>query len=692
MKKKIGITFTTTNFENYLNWFDEDDLGETFELVTLSFEQNNIEDINQCDGFVLTGGVDIHPSRYSGNLNYPNQPQQFQEDRDQFEARVYWYAKQHRLPLLGICRGMQLVYVLEGGQMVQDLGEAKNQIHKKTAQDKKHSISIVENSLLQRTTLVQNGAVNSAHHQSIDASQMPDSLRAVATAADATIEAIEYKNPSDQAFMLCVQWHPERMEEKNTNPVSINIKKAFLNAINNTLNMKMNIINPATAEIIADVTKDDVSSLNEKLKLLQTGQKNWSKVSLQDRIAVINQYSNLLAENLETLANTLTAEVGKPIQQSRNEINGSRSRIEWLTNHAEKYLQEEIMQASPGMTELIRYEPLGIICNISAWNYPYLVGTNVFVPALLAGNAVLYKPSEHATLTGLMIEKLLKQAGLPDDVFQVAIGGKETGETLLSLPLDGYFFTGSYQTGKYIYEKVAGKMVPCQCELGGKDPLYITEDIDNISAIAAGTADGAFYNNGQSCCAVERIYVNEKVYDQYVDAFVKEVQSWKLGNPMEDGIYLGAVSRESQIEYLEQQVADAIAKGATLLTGGKRVDSKGYYFEPTVLINVNHDMLVMREESFGPIIGIMKVKDDAEALALMNDTDYGLTASVYSRDRERAETILSQTDAGTGYWNCCDRVSAALPWSGRRHSGFGATLSHAGIRAFTQPKAFHLRG
>jgi len=692
MKKKIGITFTTTNFLNYLDWFDKTDLGETFELVTLSFEQNNIEDICQCDGFVLTGGVDIHPSRYNGILNYPNQPQQFQEERDAFESTVYWYAKLHQLPVLGICRGMQLVNVLEGGSMVQDLGEKKNQVHRKIEKDKKHLIRIEENSALHRITLAQNGEVNSAHHQCIDANHMPDSLMAVASADDATIEAIEFKNPSNHGFMLCVQWHPERMEEKNTNPLSINIKKAFLNAINNSFNMKMKIINPATAEVIAEVTKDDASSLNDKLKLLKTGQKNWARVPLQERIAVINQYSNLLAENLEALAKTLTAEVGKPIQQSRNEINGSRSRIVWLTNNAEKYLQEEIMQASAGMTELIRYEPLGIVCNISAWNYPYLVGTNVFIPALLAGNAVLYKPSEHATLTGLHIEKLLKQAGVPDNVFQVAVGAADTGEILLSLPLDGYFFTGSYRTGKYIYEKVANKMVPCQCELGGKDPLYITDDIEDIASIAAGTADGAFYNNGQSCCAVERIYVNEKVYNQYVDAFVKEVQSWKLGHPMEDGVYLGAVSRESQIEFLEQQVADAIAKGATLLTGGKRVDRGGYYFEPTVLINVNHDMSVMREESFGPIIGIMKVKDDEEALALMNDTDYGLTASVYSRDRERAEKILSQTDAGTGYWNCCDRVSAAVPWSGRRHSGFGATLSHAGIRAFTQPKAFHLRG
>ena len=456
--------------------------------------------------------------------------------------------------------------------------------------------------------------------------------------------------------------------------------------------MKMNIVNPATGAVIAAVEQDDQHSLDIKHNSLKEGQKTWSAVSLQQRIEILKAYSKLLASNIEPLAKTLTDEVGKPLQQSKNEINGSISRIEWLTNNAEKYLADETMNTAVGMTELIRYEPLGIVCNISAWNYPYLVGTNVFVPALLAGNAVFYKPSEFATLTGLQIEKLLKEAGVPENVFQVAIGGALTGEVLLSLPLDGYFFTGSYKTGKYIYEKVAPKMVPCQCELGGKDPLYVTDDVEDVVAVAAGTADGAFYNNGQSCCAVERIYVHEKVYAAYVDAFVKEVQSWKIGNPLEGGVYIGAISRPSQLEFLEQQVADAIAKGATLLTGGKRIEGDGYFFEPTVLTNVDHSMSLMREESFGPIIGIMKVNNDEEALQLMNDTLYGLTASVYSSNRERAEKILAATDSGTGYWNCCDRVSAALPWSGRKHSGFGATLSHAGIRAFTQPKAFHLRG
>ncbi|MEO5563617.1 MAG: aldehyde dehydrogenase family protein [Chitinophagaceae bacterium] len=454
----------------------------------------------------------------------------------------------------------------------------------------------------------------------------------------------------------------------------------------------MKIINPATEEVIREIQEDTPQTIEGKFQSLTNSQPSWQKVALTERIEIIRKFAVLLEDNIESLASTLTSEVGKPLQQSRNEINGARARIKWLADNAVKFLADEIMSNEAGMEERISYEPLGVICNISAWNYPYLVGVNVFVPALLAGNAVLYKPSEFATLTGLEIEKLLKKAGVPSSVFQLAVGGKYTGELLLDLAFDGYFFTGSYKTGKYIYEKVAPKMVPCQCELGGKDPLYVADDIKDIKAVAASTADGAFYNNGQSCCAVERIYVHEKVYDKYVDEFVKEVRSWKTGAPTEEGVYIGPLSRKEQLYTLENQVEDAGSKGAIILTGGKKSGHKGYFFEPTVLTNVTHDMQVMKDESFGPVIGIMKVKNDDEAIKLMQDTEYGLTASVYSSDKKRAETILQQINAGTGYWNCCDRVSAALPWSGRKHSGFGVTLSHAGLRAFVKPKGYHMRG
>jgi acyl-CoA reductase-like NAD-dependent aldehyde dehydrogenase len=453
----------------------------------------------------------------------------------------------------------------------------------------------------------------------------------------------------------------------------------------------MNIINPATEEIITSIQEDSLETLAIKFSQLQKAAPAWSAVPIQKRAEIIEKFVFLIKENVETLAAILTDEMGKPLQQSRNEINGAGAKATWLAQHAAHALSEEIVTLSDQLTEKIVYEPLGIVCNISAWNYPYNVGVNVFVPALLAGNAVMYKPSEYATLTGLQIAKFLIEAGVPADVFQVAIGGGEVGKVLLDLPFSGFYFTGSYQTGQKIYEHVAKKMVPCVLELGGKDPVYVADDVKNATEVAAGIADGAFYNNGQSCCSVERIYVQSGVYDTFVEAFVAEVQSWKMGLPTEDGVYISVLSREAQLDLLSSQVADALAKGAKLVLGGKRLSGKGNYFEPTILLNVTNDMAVMREESFGPIIGIMRVENDAEAVRLMNDTDYGLTAGVYSTDQNRAVAILKQINAGSGYWNCCDRVSAALPWSGRGHSGFGTTLSHIGLRAFTKPKAYHLR-
>jgi acyl-CoA reductase-like NAD-dependent aldehyde dehydrogenase len=453
----------------------------------------------------------------------------------------------------------------------------------------------------------------------------------------------------------------------------------------------MKIVNPATEEIIQDIAVDSESVLLSKLQVLQQAQLEWAKTDIESRVKIIHRFIELLKENIEALALILTSEMGKPLQQSRNEINGASGKAAWLADNAVKYLSEEIMTISDQMQEKISYEPLGVICNISAWNYPYNVGVNVFVPALLAGNAVMYKPSEFTSLTGFEIEKYLKKAGVPDGVFQVAIGQGEVGRFLLELPFDGYFFTGSYQTGNFIYEKVAEKMVPCQLELGGKDPVYVTDNVLDVKSAAIGIADGAFYNNGQSCCSVERIYVHEKVYDEFLEAFIQEVQSWKIGSPLEDGVYISPLSRASQLDFLTSQVQDALVKGAKIEVGGSSIPGVGYYFQPTVLTQVNHTMDVMKEESFGPIIGIMKVQNDQEAIFLMNDTLFGLTAGVYAHSEERASAILKQVNAGSAYWNCCDRVSAALPWSGRGHSGFGSTLSHMGLRAFTKPKAYHLR-
>ena len=271
------------------------------------------------------------------------------------------------------------------------------------------------------------------------------------------------------------------------------------------------------------------------------------------------------------------------------------------------------------------------------------------------------------------------------------VGKGAAGEWLLELPLDGYFFTGSYRTGRYIAERVASKMVPCQLELGGKDPLYVMDDVEDIDKVAGAALEGVVYNNGQSCCAVERIYVQEGIYDAFVASYVEQLKKMVVGDPMTEGTDIGPLSRPGQLEFLLDQVKDAVAKGGKLLYGGGKVNRKGYFIEPAVLVNVDHGMKLMVEESFGPVVGIQKVKDDKEAVALMGDTEYGLTAAVYSKSYERAEQVMKQLNTGTVYWNCCDRVSAGLPWSGRKHSGLGMTLSYQGIRAFVQPKAYHIR-
>jgi acyl-CoA reductase-like NAD-dependent aldehyde dehydrogenase len=454
----------------------------------------------------------------------------------------------------------------------------------------------------------------------------------------------------------------------------------------------LKIVNPATQALVAKVASDTPAGVRQKYQSARAAQPAWAQVPSTQRIDAMTRFRGQISERREQLAKILTSEVGKPIAQSRNELNGVLARIDFFVNHASKVLKEEVVFADRGekLEEKITFEPLGVVANISAWNYPYFVGANIFVPALLTGNAVLYKPSEFATLTGLEIAKMLHASGVPRDAFVAVTGGGEVGAALARQPVDGIFFTGSYATGRKIAAAAAKRMIKVQLELGGKDPVYVCEDVD-VKAAAAAVADGAFYNTGQSCCAVERIYVHERIYVDFVEAFVTTVRGFKIGDPRDDDTYIGPLTRRAQIAVLKRQVADAKKKGAQLLMGGKPLTRKGNYFAPTVLVDVNHKMQLMCEESFGPVIGIQKVKNDSEAARLMNDTDYGLTAGVYTPDRSRAEKILAQMKSGSVYWNCCDRVSPRLPWSGLKHSGVGLTLSTYGIQAFLRPKAWHLR-
>ncbi|MCC6213661.1 MAG: aldehyde dehydrogenase family protein [Polyangiaceae bacterium] len=457
--------------------------------------------------------------------------------------------------------------------------------------------------------------------------------------------------------------------------------------------MPLRILNPATDALLAELQEDDAPRVAEKVARARAAQPAWSATPYAERARVVERFASRLEERLEELARVTTAEVGKPITQSRNELRGLLGRVRFFLERTPGELADEVVHvdAEGGIEERIRHEPIGVVANVSAWNYPWFVGGNVWVPALLTGNAVAYKPSEYAALTGLQVERLWAEAGVPEGAFVAVVGGGAAGAALVDAAVDAVFFTGSYATGRRVAERAASRLVRVQLELGGKDPAYICDDVD-VASVAGAVADGAFYNAGQSCCAVERVYVHERVWDAFVEAFVREVRRFVVGDPTDERTYLGPLARrDAALASVEAQVADALAKGARCLTGGARVPGPGSWYQPTVLVDVTDDMAVMREESFGPVIGLARVGSDDEALARMADTDYGLTAAVYTPDAARAARLLERLDVGTAYWNCCDRVSPRLPWTGRKASGLGVTLSTYGIEAFTRPKAWHLR-
>jgi acyl-CoA reductase-like NAD-dependent aldehyde dehydrogenase len=450
------------------------------------------------------------------------------------------------------------------------------------------------------------------------------------------------------------------------------------------------VYNPATDALIAELPADDTASVSAKAVQARMAQAAWAKLPMAERKACMMRFREAIVIELESLATTLTNETGKPINMSRNELNGLLGRIDFFLAEVDASTATQTVFNEGGMTEQIEHTPLGVVVNISAWNYPWFVGGNVFIPALLTGNAVLYKASEYAAMTGVAIARLLHAAGVPSDVFVLLTGGGAVGTALLAQKIDGLFFTGSYATGATIAAALSTRLVRLQLELGGKDPTYVADDA-NPQTAAESLADGAMYNSGQSCCSVERIYVHEKIHDAFLASFIATVKTFKVGNPLAEDTYIGAITRASQLDVLDAQVEDAKAKGATLMAGGHRLPGPGNWYAPTVFSNVNHTMTLMKEESFGPIIGIQKVSSDEEAVSLMNDTRYGLTAGVFTPNEARAKALLGRVNAGSVYWNCCDRVSPRLPWSGQNDSGVGLTLSTYGIQAFTRPKAWHLR-
>ncbi|MBN20894.1 MAG: aldehyde dehydrogenase [Bdellovibrionaceae bacterium] len=449
----------------------------------------------------------------------------------------------------------------------------------------------------------------------------------------------------------------------------------------------MKIINPWNDEVIQTVEPDTSSSVLKKYKTAKEAQKKWKQTPLNQRIQIVKNFQKKLIEQKEILSKIQTKETGKPITQSLNEISAMENRIQFFIDETEKAITPEIREKNTTLTEQITYEPLGVIGNISAWNYPWFVGSNVYIPALLTGNAVLYKPSEKSTLIGIEMERLWIESELPQGVFQTLIGGGEIGAALLDVPIDGIYFTGSVATGKKIAKSAGEKCIPYQLELGGKDPVYVSKNAD-LKRAAESLCDGAFYNNGQSCCSVERIYIHQDVFDEFKDLFIQELRKLASGSPEDSKTYFSCLTQPEHAQKLKKWIDEAVSSGANLLYGGTLEEKR---LLPTVLENVDSSQKIQSEEAFGPVVTLNSVCSEEEAITQMNESHYGLTAGVFTTDLQEAKRMMNQLEAGTVYWNCCDRVSPTLPWTGWKDSGVGSTLSHIGIHAFTKPKAWHFQ-
>lgn len=453
----------------------------------------------------------------------------------------------------------------------------------------------------------------------------------------------------------------------------------------------LEVHNPATGELIRSVAVTDEREVQRKVERARRAQPEWAARGFDARATVVRAFRDLFEAEIEESALITTREMGKPIAQSRSEARAVLERIDWnLDNVAGVIAPREVRAGGDGAPEeRVTHEPIGLVAHVSAWNYPYFVGLNTIVPALLAGNAVLYKPSEHATLTGLRLVGLMHRSGIPVDIVQTVVGSGAVGAALVASDIDMVCFTGSYETGRRVARSVADRLIRLQLELGGKDGAYVCDDVD-VDAVAFSVAEGAFYNGGQSCSAIERVYVHDAIFDRFVRAFADVASAYQVGDPEDEHTDIGPLARAPQLDVLDAQVADAVGKGARILCGGNRIQRSGSWFEPTVLVDVDPRMSVMRDETFGPVIGVQRVRDDAEGRAALDDTEFGLGAAVFTSDRERAEKILSTLDVGNAYWNRSDRSCVRLPWSGRRHSGLGVSMSESGVKAFVREKAWHL--
>ncbi|HBZ95412.1 MAG TPA: aldehyde dehydrogenase [Pseudomonas sp.] len=426
----------------------------------------------------------------------------------------------------------------------------------------------------------------------------------------------------------------------------------------------------------------------------ELAQQAWKQTPLRERIAIGRRAIEAFAAREAQLAEELCWMMGRPIRYAAGEIRGFVERASHMADIAEGSLADIRLPDKAGFTRFIRREPLGLALIIAPWNYPYLTAVNAVMPALLAGNVVLLKHSAQTPLCAERMVEAFAEAGLPEGVFQyLHLSHGETEALIRSPSIDHVAFTGSVPGGAMVERAAAGRFISVGLELGGKDPAYVRADADLQHAVET-AIDGAFFNSGQSCCGIERIYVHESLYDEFVERAVALVRQYKLGRSDDPETTLGPLVRAEAADFVREQIAEAVEQGARTHIDPAEfpLDAPGTpYLAPQVLTNVNHEMRVMTEESFGPVVGIQKVASDEEALALMNDSDFGLTAAIFSRDVDAAMALADRVEAGTVFLNRCDYLDPGLAWTGVKHSGRGCTLSRVGYEQLTRPKSFHFK-
>ena len=448
---------------------------------------------------------------------------------------------------------------------------------------------------------------------------------------------------------------------------------------------------PIDGSIYAERPVATDQQVNAAVERARAAQVEWAKTPIATR----GRYMLAMLEALVGMTDEIVPEIawqmGRPVRYG-GEFGGVKERTTYMVEIAEAALKP-VMASNPkdGFTRYVKKDPLGVVMVIAPWNYPYLTAVNTIVPALIAGSTVILKHAAQTLLVGERFAQAFEKAGLPKGVFQnVVLNHAQTEKLLGSGKIDHVNFTGSVAGGRAIEKAGAGTFMTMGLELGGKDPAYVLADAKLDHAIP-NLVEGAFYNSGQCCCGIERIYVHEKLYDDFVDGFVAETKNYQLGNPLDQATTMGPMAQARFADFIREQKAEALRKGAKAHLNTKGEGEGSPYLPAEVLTNVDHQMSVMREESFGPIVGIMKVRGDEDAIALMNDSPYGLTASVWTSDIEHAVKIGDRVETGTVFMNRCDYLDPALVWTGVKDTGKGAALSQIGYDNLTRPKSYHLR-